>query len=92
MNARKLTPEQLAQRRATREENLRRRRAILAEAIARGGPELVHIHEAAALLGVSRVTFWKWRRKGIIPPVVEVAGVRGWPASVFRDLIQRSAA
>jgi predicted DNA-binding transcriptional regulator AlpA len=65
-----------------------RRRAALAEALEHGGPALVRGYEAAALLGVSRVTLWEWTRKGILPK----PGPGGWPARVIRDLIEARGA
>lgn len=33
-----------------------------------------------ARYGISRVTFWEWRRRGVYPEGVELApGVRRWP-------------
>jgi predicted DNA-binding transcriptional regulator AlpA len=66
-----------------------RRREALNQALESGSGAFVRVHEAATIFGVSRVTVWKWARKGILPPATSVGGVRGWPARVIREAIER---
>ena len=70
-----------------------RREAVVAAALVGGGGAFLRVHEAAAILGVSRCTLWAWSKKGILPPPVMIGGLaRGWPAHVIHDLMTPRAA
>jgi predicted DNA-binding transcriptional regulator AlpA len=47
---------------------------------------IVRPAELAAILGVSTVTLWNWRRKGILPePATYGPRFIGWPQSIIDD-------
>lgn len=46
--------------------------------------------EAAAVLGVSKPTFWRWARLGTIPKPVKLGGLSRWPRSEILEVIERA--
>ncbi len=46
-----------------------------------GGGLYLSVREAAALLGVSTRTWWRWAANGTAPPAVRVGGVTLWRRS-----------
>jgi predicted DNA-binding transcriptional regulator AlpA len=41
----------------------------------------------AALLDTDRITVWRWRKKGILPPPIEIGGIVGWTFSQIENLL-----
>lgn len=42
----------------------------------------------AALLDVDLATVWRWRRDGVLPPPVEIAGIKGWTSQQLSKLLR----
>lgn len=88
--ATKADPEERKEEQRKRREQARGLRREQAAALVAGdGDGLVRVSVAAALLGVNRVTAWKWVQRSVLPPPIAIGGVRGWRASLLRDLIAR---
>lgn len=49
-------------------------------------------NEAAAILGISKPTFWRWKRAGLIPAPVKLGGLSRWPRSEILEVIERAKA
>lgn len=43
----------------------------------------------AELLDVHESTIWRWRQRGILPPPVEIGGIRGWTDEMLRFLFSQ---
>jgi excisionase family DNA binding protein len=80
------------------EERLRERADLIAELFGADGPSrvraerLLRTHEVAVLFQVSERAVTDWARKGRLPSVRTPGGHRRYPATVVRDLLQRSGA
>ncbi|MEW4461216.1 helix-turn-helix domain-containing protein [Roseibium algicola] len=48
--------------------------------------------EAAAILGVSQATFWRWKRAGSVPMPVKLGGLSRWPRSEIVNIIEKAKA
>jgi len=53
---------------------------------------LLTVKEAASVLGVSRVTFWRRVKDGTIPQAIAIGGLRRWPRSEILNVIERAKA
>jgi predicted DNA-binding transcriptional regulator AlpA len=53
---------------------------------------LLNDKEAIAILGVSKSTFWRWKRVGTIPKPVKIGGLSRWPLSEILEVIERAKA
>ncbi|MFB9950040.1 helix-turn-helix transcriptional regulator [Rhizobium puerariae] len=49
-------------------------------------------NEAAAILGISKPTFWRWKRLGQIPAPVKLGGLSRWPQSEILEIINKAKA
>lgn len=43
----------------------------------------------AHLLDVDESTVWRWRKSGVLPPPVEIGGVRGWTEAQLQAVFAR---
>ncbi|WP_462150718.1 helix-turn-helix transcriptional regulator [Pseudoalteromonas xiamenensis] len=51
--------------------------------------KIVRPAELAATLGVSTVTLWNWRRKGILPePITFGPRFIGWPSAILNEWLE----
>jgi predicted DNA-binding transcriptional regulator AlpA len=48
---------------------------------------LVRPSRLAALLDCDRSTISRWQKTGVLPPAVQLGGVRGWPAHQIQQLL-----
>lgn len=46
----------------------------------------------AALFDVDQTTVWRWKRDGILPPPIEIAGVSGWTHEQLATLLKSTEA
>jgi predicted DNA-binding transcriptional regulator AlpA len=54
---------------------------------------LYRTERLAELFGVDRATIWRWQKSGVLPPFVEIGGVRGLTEEqVAQVLAQRGGA
>jgi predicted DNA-binding transcriptional regulator AlpA len=55
-------------------------------------PLLVRDDTAAALLGVSRATFWRYVKSGIMPQPIKIGGSTRWRTEEIEAAIERQTA
>jgi predicted DNA-binding transcriptional regulator AlpA len=44
------------------------------------------------LFDVDASTVWRWQRTGVLPPPIQVGGVKGWPEPVIQGLLKQQEA
>lgn len=50
--------------------------------------EFIRLHDLADLFGVSKVTIWRMRKRGEIPPPIRISRyVIGWPRPTIEKLL-----
>ncbi len=64
------------------------RRQRLRAAVANDPLRLFRPSRLAALLDVDEGTIWRWKRDGILPPPIEIAGVTGWTLMQVQELLK----
>ena len=80
-------------RRQSKERRSSMRRVLPGDPDARLNPfTIFRPQRLSELLDVDRSSIWRWRKSGVLPPPVEIAGIRGWTfAQIEHLLAQRSA-
>jgi predicted DNA-binding transcriptional regulator AlpA len=53
---------------------------------------LIRPSRLAALLDCDRSTVSRWQQTGVLPPPVQIGGVRGWFEHDLRELLERRQA
>jgi predicted DNA-binding transcriptional regulator AlpA len=63
-------------------------RSGLRHAISDNPLRLYRPSRLAALLDTDETTIWRWARDGVLPPPVQVAGIKGWTHEMIRKLLE----
>lgn len=54
--------------------------------------KFIRINDLAKHLGVTKVTIWRWRKKGLLPPAITVSPrVVGWRYETIEKWIEQQA-
>lgn len=50
---------------------------------------MLRVQDACDYLGVSRSTFWRWRRRGVVGPGREIGSVKLWRPSELAAAVEK---
>jgi hypothetical protein len=73
---------------------LKRQRSIahFAGLAAQTSPHVLRLYRRgllAAPLGVDQTTIWRWRKSGVLPPLIQVGSVRGWTQEMIEGVLRQ---